>query len=333
MTRLALVGAGGFGTHLAHAVDAHPTATLVAVADVDPTARTEAAATFGLESDACFETDADCYEAADPDGVIVATPPALHLPQLRRALERDCHVLCEKPVVCDLAEARTLAALADASEATVMAGYQRHLDPAFRAGYDRWHDGDAEPTFVTGELTQNWHHHFERGTDWRLDPDLGGRGHLFSVGTHVLESLLWMTGLTPERVTAQMTFYDDERHIDTQAAVTIRFENGALASLADTATAATERERLRIWDDDGAFELSARDWDRPTATLIDAAGAESPLEVDHESARGTIDAFVDVIDAGAEPPATVTDVCRVSALLDAIYEAAETGDSVAVDRV
>ena len=332
MIRIGVVGLGGFGSRLANEVDTQSNATLAAVADTDPNTLRDAVVEFDLDESVCFSSEAELYDHTALDAVIISTPPAVHAPQLRKALERDLHVLCEKPVVVDLEEARTLATLTDSSDAVVMAGYQRHLDPAFIAGYERWHESDAEPTFITGELTQDWTHHFESGTNWRTDPDVGGRGHLFSVGTHVLESILWMTGLTPESVSAEMAFYDDDRQIDTQSSLTIQFDNGAIASVADSAIVATERERIRIWDDDGALQLTARDWERPTLTLIDTDGDESTPAIDRDGVGKKVEAFVESIETGSEPPATVEDVLRVTALLDAAYDAARTGERVPVEN-
>ncbi|NGM67738.1 Gfo/Idh/MocA family oxidoreductase [Natronolimnobius sp. AArcel1] len=330
MIRTAIVGLGGFGQLLGRQLLEHPNATLEGVVDVTEDNLETAVEEFGVEEDACYTDETALYDNHDLDAVIIATPPAFHHGQIREAFDRGLHVLCEKPVVVDLEEARDIAGLFEDSSQVLMAGYQRHLDPAFIQCYERWSDGDAEPTFITGELTQDWSEHFESGTNWRTDPDVGGRGHLFSVGTHVLESIVWMTGLTPDSVGAEMTFYDDAEEIDQESVLSIRFDNGTLASMSDTATAPAARERIRIWDDDGALEVDRRDWGRATLTAIDADD-ESARELDHENATGKVEAFVEAIETGTEPPATVDDVVRVTALLDAAYESARTGERVSVD--
>ncbi|RKD88875.1 Gfo/Idh/MocA family protein [Halopiger aswanensis] len=330
MLRIALLGFGGFGRYLAHDLTAHPETTIAAVADVNPDNLEIAVDEFGVDPEACYTDEADLYEQTELDAVIIATPPAFHYDQIHTAFDRGLHVLCEKPVVADLEEARDVEAMFADSSKVLMAGYQRHLEPAFIRGRERWAEGDAEATFMTGELLQDWTDHFEKGTNWRLDPDIGCRGHLFSVGTHVLESLLWMTGLEPEFVTADMAFYDDANRIDQRATLSIRFENGAVATMADSAVATTDRERIQIWDDDGAFEFTRRDWGEPTLTEIDDTGEDTAPDIDHSSGRGKIEAFVEAITTDAEPPATLEDVIRVTALLDAAYEAARTGERVEV---
>lgn len=331
MLRIAIVGMGGFGHHLARQVLDHDDATLSAVVDLDEASLREAAAEYDLSDDDLF-TDTDAmYDATALDAVLVATPPAFHFDQVTDALDRGHHVLCEKPVVMDTEEARALVDRADATDRVVMTGYQRHLNPGFVHAHERWHDADREPTFVTGELTQDWTDHFESGENWRTDPEIGGYGHLFSVGTHVVESILWLTGLTPESVTAQMEFHDDGERIDKQSSLTVRFENGATASIGDTATAPATREHIHVWDDEGAVYLEGVNWGRRELTVYDADNEDVTPDVDYDATPSKVDAFVEAIESGTEPPSTAEDALRVTALLEAAYESAQEGEAVSVD--
>lgn len=331
MLTIGIIGTGGIGIHLAREVRDHPKTEIAALVDVSEDALESAADEFGVDGSACYADDAAMYDGHDLDAVIIATPPAFHYDQILDAFDRDLHVLCEKPVVVDLAEARDVAERVEQGSNVFMAGYQRHLNPGFLSARDRWRDSDLEPSFITGELTQDWTHHFERGTNWRMDPDIGGRGHLFSVGTHVVESILWMTGLTPETVSADMEFYDDAGMIDMQSSLNVRFENGALASLSDSATTPATREHIHVWDDDGAVYLDGTDWDPRRLTLCGADGTETEPDLDYDGMETKVAALVDAIETGSEPPATATDALRVTALLEAAYESARRNERVAVD--
>ena len=331
MLRTAILGAGGIGTHLAREVSAHPNGTIAAVVDVNEDALDDLAAEHDLDESVLFTDESAMYEATDLDAVIIATPPVFHDDQIDAAFERDLHVLCEKPVVIERAAAERLHDRVADSELVFMAGYQRHLNPGFVTAFERYHESGYEPTFMTGELTQDWRHHFESGTNWRTDPEIGGRGHLFSVGTHVLESVLWLSGLTPTAVSAEMEFYDDEQYIDTKSSLTVRFENGAVASFADSAVASATREHIHIWDDEGAVYLEGVDWGQRELTLVEADGSERVPDLAYDDAPSKFAAFAEAIESGEEPPATAEDVLVVTALLDAAYESARTGERVAVD--
>lgn len=331
MLRTAVIGAGGIGIRLAREVSNHPDATIVALVDVSQPTLEEAAEDLGVGESMLYVDEETMYAETDLDAVIIATPPAFHHRQILTAFERDLHVLCEKPVVVDREEARDIAERAASGPNVLMAGYQRHLNPGFIRARERWHDGDLEPTFILGSLTQDWRGHFESGTNWRIDPDVGGRGHLFSVGTHVLESILWITGLTPESVRAEMTFYDDDQEIDQQAALVIRFQNGTIASLGDSAIVPATREHIQVWDDDGAVYLTGEGWGRRSLSLIDQDGNESTPDLDYDGAQGKFEAFVEAIETDSEPVATAEDVVRVTALLDAAYQSAHENRRVSVD--
>ncbi|WP_123537666.1 Gfo/Idh/MocA family protein [Halosimplex salinum] len=331
MLRTAIIGTGGIGTHLAREVREHPEGQIAAAVDVNEDALADLAAEHDLDESVLYTDEAEMYETTDLDAVIVATPPAFHDDQIHEAFDRGLHVLCEKPVVIEQAAAQRLRDRVAESDLVFMAGYQRHLNPGFVAAYDRYHDEGQEPTFMTGELTQDWTGHFERGTNWRVDPDIGGRGHLFSVGTHVLESVLWLSGLTPTAVSAEMDFYDDEQYIDTKSSLTVRFENGAVASFADSAVAPATREHIHVWDDEGAMYLEGVDWGQRHLTVVDADGSERTPELAYDEAPSKFAAFAEAIETGDEPPATAEDVLVVTALLDAAYESARTGERVTVD--
>jgi len=329
--RTAIIGAGGIGTHLAREVIDHPDGTIAAAVDVNEAALEGLAAEHDLDDAVLFTDEDEMYEATDLDAVVVATPPAFHEDQIHDAFDRGLHVLCEKPVVIERDAAARLRDRVAGSDLTFMAGYQRHLSPAFVAAYDRFHDEGHEPNTMTGELTQDWTHHFEAGTNWRTDPDVGGRGHLFSVGTHVVESVLWLTGLRPTAVSAEMEFYDDEGVIDKTASLSFRFENGASATFSDSAVAPATREHIHIWDDDGAVYLEGKGWGDRALTIVESDGSERTPEFDPEDTRSKFGAFADAIATGGDPPATAEDVLVVTALLDAAYESAQTGQRVSID--
>ena len=331
MITTGIIGMGGIGVHLAREVVENPATTIAAVVDVNEANLAQASDSFGVDEAACYTDEAAMYAERDLDAVIIATPPAFHYDQIHEAFDRDLDVLCEKPLVVDLDEARDVAERTADGSNVLMVGYQRHLNPGFVAARERWGAGDLEPTFVTGSLTQDWTDHFERGTNWRVDPDIGGGGHLFSVGTHVVESVLWMTGLTPTTVSAEMEFYDDDQRIDTQASLNVRFDNGAIASLSDSAVAPATREHIRCWDDEGAVYLDGENWGRRTLTLLDAEGEATEPDLAYDDAPTKVDAFVESIETGAAPPATAEDALRVTALLEAAYESGRTGERATVD--
>jgi predicted dehydrogenase len=140
-----------------------------------------------------------------------------------------------------------------------------------------------------------------------------------------------MTGLKPETVSAEMEFYDDERLIDKTASVSVKFENGAIASFADSAVSPTNREHIHIWDDSGGVYLDGKNWNRRRLTLIEHDGSERSPDLAYDEAQTKFGAFVESIQEDTPSQASSEDVFIVTALLEAAYESARTGDSVAVN--
>lgn len=340
MYRIGVVGVGDHGTRLAADAATTNGVDVVALAEVDEERRHATGEAHGVPESARYGAAATMIDGASLDAVVIASPPAFHHEQIVAALDAGLHVCCEKPLVVTAAAARDVAERVDAGSEVLLVGYQRHWNPGYVAARERWHGSDLVPQFASGELVQDWTHHFASGTDWRTDPEVAGRGHLFGVGTHVLESMLWTTGLVPESVSAEMDFFDGggaddgrrrgEPCIDTQSSLSIRFESGATATMADCATATAHREHLHVWDHDGGVVLEARNWESPRLTLVDVDGTERTPDLDHGAAPSTMEVFVEGIETG-EPAATAADALRVTALLEAAYESARTGERVAVE--
>ncbi|SFL33776.1 Predicted dehydrogenase [Halogranum rubrum] len=330
MFRTGIIGMGGIGYHLANEVRAHSNGVIEAVVDVNTDNLSRASEEFDVDESSLYTDEAAMYAEESLDVVIIATPPGFHFDQIREAFDRGLHVLCEKPVVVDVEEARQVAQWVRDESNVLMAGYQRHLNPSFVAARRRWQDSDLEPTFITGSLTQDWRHHYDRGTNWRMDPEVGGGGHLFSVGTHVVESVLWLTGLTPVSVTAQMEFDDDDQRIDKRSAMTVTFDNGAIAAFGDSGIAPGTMEHIHLWDEEGGVYLEGEGWEPRELSLVDEDGQRTWPEVDDAATQTKFEALVEAIETGSEPPATAEDALRVTALLEAAYEAARTGTTVDV---
>src|SRR5437763_16978860 len=107
--RLGVAGCGGFGLFALQQFTQVPGVTLAGMAGTHRPAALAAAARFGVEN---TEDAADLLRRDDVDVVYVATPPFLHFPQARAALEAGKHVIVEKPLALTVAPADELVAVA-----------------------------------------------------------------------------------------------------------------------------------------------------------------------------------------------------------------------------
>ncbi len=197
MTSLLKVGLMGFGFAGAtfHApVIAHSDRTVVAAIATGQPDKARAAYP-GAAVVADFEA---LVAHPEVECVVIATPNDTHFDLARRTLEAGKHVVVDKPVTLNAAEARTLARLA-ADRGLVFAPFHNR----------RW-DGDfltVRQLVASGELGRiTWFEsHFDRFRPqirqrWREDATRGG-GLLYDLGPHLIDQALVLFG-APQTVTA-----------------------------------------------------------------------------------------------------------------------------------
>jgi predicted dehydrogenase len=326
--RVGLIGCGYIGTVLGTQFHRHHQATVEAVCDPSEVPRTESALRYGVPDGARYGSYESMLEERALDAVVIGSPHAFHREQVLAGLDRDLHVFCDKPLTVDPDDAREVARRTAASDRTVMVGYQRHLNPAFIEARERW-QGALEPRSIRATITQNWVSRFE--DTWRTNPDLSGGGNLYDTGSHLIDAVLWTTGLTPERVFARMEFVDEANRVDSHATVIVAFAEEAEATFAVHSEAPCVREHIHAWDDEGAIYLEGREWEPRTLTEVTADSTDHTPYIDRDTQQSKADAFIEAIREGTEPPATAEDAKRVTLLTEAAYESARTDDWVSVD--
>ncbi|GAA0235436.1 Gfo/Idh/MocA family protein [Haladaptatus pallidirubidus] len=327
--RVGVIGGGYIGTTVGRQFEEDPRSTVVAIADVSEPPRDEAGDTLYVGQGSRYEDYAEMLDAEELDAVLIGTPHVFHYEQTMAALDEGLHVLCDKPLTTDREKARELAERSEQEDQLLMVGYQRHLNQAFIRARERWDETNLTPRFISAEITQNWISRFEE--TWRTDPDLSGGGNLYDTGSHLIDAVLWTTGLKPTSVQADMKFADEENRVDERAQLVVEFEGGASASIAVYSDAPCVREHIHIWDDDGALYLEGRQWEPRQLTEIEADSTTVVPFMDnrrHESKAGS---FIDCIESGKEPPATARDAFAVTALTEAAYESARTGERISID--
>ncbi|WP_266080434.1 Gfo/Idh/MocA family protein [Haladaptatus caseinilyticus] len=326
--RVGVIGGGFIGTTVGQEFEEDPRSTVVAIADVSEPARDEAGDTLYVGQGSRYEDYVEMLDAEELDAVLIGTPHAFHYEQTMAALDDGLHVLCDKPLTTDRDKARELAERSEGDQ-VLMVGYQRHLNQAFVRARERWDGTDLTPQFISAEITQNWISRFK--DTWRTDPDLSGGGNLYDTGSHLIDAVLWTTGLTPTSVQATMKFADEEDRVDERAQLTVEFEGGSSASIAVYSDAPCVREHIHIWDEEGALYLEGRQWEPRQLTEIEEDSTTVVPYMDNKRHDSKAGAFIDCIETGEEPPATARDAFAVTALTEAAYESARTGERVSID--
>ncbi|MFA6576122.1 MAG: Gfo/Idh/MocA family oxidoreductase [Nocardioides sp.] len=205
---------------------------------------------------------------ADPtvDVIYVATPHALHLDHARLAFEAGKHVLCEKPLTLNIAEAEEMVRLAREHDRFLMEAMWMACNPVIlRLAADVRAGRFGVPHHVHAELGFR----VDAGPEDRmLNPDLGG-GALLDMGIYPLTFAHLMLG-TAEELTATATL--SEAGVDLDVAVTGRYAGGALATMVASMTSWSSRE-ASIATDLGRVEVPQQ-FHHPTHAFFTPIGGE-----------------------------------------------------------
>lgn len=227
--RMGFIGCGGNASgHIGRVIEMAETA-VVALCDVSDDSlqrvRERHAAIGDLPTFSDYE---EMLSQVEMDAVEISTPHTLHFGQIMNALDRGLHVLSEKPMVCRVDHARAAIAKARETGKILMVSYQRHLAPQFRFVRNQIKCGElGEVQFISALQDQRWYEG-TRGA-WRQQLALSGGGQLNDSGSHLLDIVLWMTGLQVDEVHAYMENFESE--VDINSALSVRFSNGGLGNI------------------------------------------------------------------------------------------------------
>jgi predicted dehydrogenase len=243
--RVGLIGCGGFQRHRVGNLLKVADARIAALADTSDDQMAMMAGAHPVTADLPRYHDyREMLERTEVDAVMIATPHTQHVDQIVHCLDHGVHTLCEKPMVTSVADAHRAIAARDKSGKQAMVSYQRHFQAEFRYIRDKILSGEAgEVTYISALQCQGW----KKGTagTWRQDPALSGGGQLNDSGSHLVDIMLWITGLQADSVSA---FIDNRgTAVDIDSALSIRFRNGALGSITVVGDAPKWHEDITIW--------------------------------------------------------------------------------------
>ncbi len=195
-------------------------------------------------------TDLDAALQSKSEAVHICTPPTQHADAIRKSLAAHKHVISEKPLCLSVQEAEELAALAHASGCVSALCCNVRFYPANRLAQQRIRSGEiGTPLILSGSYLQEFHAP-PHDDGWRFDPAQAGDQRAISeIGTHWIDLAYAWTGRKIEAVSVALGNWYPVRYrkngrltldpsgepvpvgTEDAAAVTIRFEGGAIGAL------------------------------------------------------------------------------------------------------
>jgi predicted dehydrogenase len=193
---------------------------------------------------------AQVVQRDDVHAVIIATPNFTHAPIALAAIAHGKHVLCEKPLALNAAEARTMAESADRAGVRHMTAFTYRFVPAMRYLRDLVRRGDlGQPYHYRSCRLQDWG---TRGLGWRQVRKLGGTGELGDMLSHRIDFAHLLIG-PMKRLVANLKNLTPVRGglpNDTEdwVAILADFQNGASGVLESSKLASGRNESWRSLD-------------------------------------------------------------------------------------
>lgn len=187
------------------------------------------------------------------DAVYVASPVALHAEQTIASLRAGKHVLCEKPVALDFAQAESMAAAAHESGRLAGIAYYRRTYPKLVRALQLIAEGAIGKPVLVEANYHGWLESPERG--WLKDPALAGGGPLFDVGSHRIDACNFLFG-KPLRATGLMSNALHSLAVEDSATTLIEYAGGVHAVVDVRWNSRIQRDQFRIVGSEGELNLS-----------------------------------------------------------------------------
>jgi predicted dehydrogenase len=230
--RLGFLGVGWIGRQRMEAVIADGCADVVAIADALPAAAETA---LGLAPKAKTARDLDALLAAELDGLVIATPSALHASQARAALERGVAVFCQKPLARTAQETRGIVDAARAADRLLGVDFSYRDTRALQRVRELITGGELGEIYA---LDCVFHNAYGPDKAWFRDASLAGGGCVIDLGIHLVDIALWtldfpaVTGVS-SRLYAQGRALEPGAHVvEDYAVAQLDLDTGAVARIA-----------------------------------------------------------------------------------------------------
>ena len=321
---------------------------LIALGETDIVLLRSRRATLPDEELAGFPVEDDLQEALKkhrPDGVIVATPTALHLDVAMPAAEAGCNILLEKPVSHSLERLDQLQAALERSGARLLVGFQFRHHPALVKAREWIADGAIGKILavhaIWGEHLPDWHPWEDYRGGYAARADLGG-GVILTL-THPLDYLRFLVGDVESVWSFNGRVSSLEMDVEDSAEIGLRFAGGALGSVHLNYFQRPPVHRFELagtagtlrWDNaDGVLHLA-----QPAAKFGESGDPANTRHERYAPPEGferndlfiaQIKHFLEVVRGKAEPICTLEDGIQALRLALAAKESQASGRTIAL---
>ena len=346
------------------ALDSHPHAEVTAICGRNRDNAEKMAKTWNIPH--VFTDYNAMIESGEIDAVVISTPNDTHYPIGMKALENELHLLCEKPIALNYADARRMADTARAKGLVHLVPFTYRFMPTARYLKELIDDNYIGKAY---HLNMRYYTGYARDGNymWRFDLKKAGSGVSGDLGSHFLYLAEWFYGPI-KHIFAQFDYHVEREKTDSDgkayevgedsAILTLGFENGASAVIHVTAvcyedTPFGQTHHMEFHGSDGTL-YSFTDWD--TIQQVKGAKVGEGMLQDlpipdhiwgnsrHDTVHNTykdlfrkenfmIGQFITAIVEGKEASPNLEDGARIQRILEAASLSHKTGKRIDVDSI
>jgi len=259
--RMGLVG-GGPGAfigrvHATAAVMDNRAALVAGALSSDPAKSKAGAADYDIPPDRAYGSyqDMAAVEAKRPDKidfVSVTTPNHMHFAVAKAFAEAGFHVVCDKPLTFDLAQAEELLKVVEKTGVVFAVTHNYTGHPLVRQAREMILGGELgeinaiRASYIQGWLRTRLEADNQKQAAWRTDTAKSGIAGCFGdIGTHAYNLGRYMTGLLPAEISCHLKTFVPGRALDDYGTAIVRYQNGALGTV--TASQISHGRENDVW--------------------------------------------------------------------------------------
>jgi predicted dehydrogenase len=192
----------------------------------------------------------------------------MHFPVAKAFLQRGIHVICDKPLTTTLRDAKRLAELVQKSGKVFALTHNYTGYPMVRQAREMVANGElgdirlVHASYVQDWLTTRLEDSGHKQAAWRTDPArTGAGGAVGDIGTHAYNLACFVSGLTAESLSAELTTFVEGRRVDDNVHVMLRFPGGARGMIwaSQVAPGNENNLTLKVYGTKGGLEWAQED--------------------------------------------------------------------------
>ena len=193
--------------------------------------------------------------ASDATVVYVATPVFLHAPQTIEALRAGRHVLCEKPMALNYAEALAMQQASEDTRRTLGIAYYRRMYPKVDRARELIEAGVIGRPVFAEATSHDWFNPLGTSRAWLADPKQSGGGPLRDIGSHRIDLMNYLFG-KPINAIGHMSTLVQPLEVEDNATVMIEYEGGVRGVVDVRWHSQVVRDEFRVRGTNGEIDLS-----------------------------------------------------------------------------